>query len=1162
MPTPCTLLSLATSRETERSGWHKRDAGGYDMAYVRAIEEPVATQPDRLLASIPSPFARLHGLDISFDFISDPKVPVDGHTVFHVSVSRCLDALELLFQWHTHQQRGVPLSIVRWEPDDEIEKLLQGPRPGHAILGDALRLYVDQDPALGANLARDGFWMICVGVGARRAALAISSPLTIISPVPEADRLALDAGLRMEEREKEQPYFTVNTPLTARPAAFQAYVQALFRRPGSPLTQRCERMYRYVKRVTDSPSVAREIAAYPSPVYQPIQTMDGTPITIHGVLIDGVPAGGVPRRIAHSPRRIRTDRTNVEPLPLLLIDHVTSAGVRDSSFKAPVRDPQPLADRILPDERLKYPYLVAADLFADNIIRVPYVVNAAAFILPTSSAGMATSYLPPLTRTYLDFFSEGSLATRLRFMPLPGDGVTCELDLPLIDGSTLTLAKSYYPTPRLPGTGAIVDIDATLIGFPMMRAMVAGEQTDRPAFADTTTFLLAELERSQMADMPWRTELEFYGTAVTGALEPLGDAVSMQERTPKTAPTYTGSRVYTIAGPLPSAIVLSVANDTLTRTRALLCPAVRPRLVGRERFEIAVDVGTTNTFVMLGRRLTGGRAPELEPLTFADATDATQALHAPNQIGNLLTQATRLADHELIPQRLGMGRHTLPTRTAVAERPGTRTTRLFQDANIAFFLQRDAVRPDAEVLTTNLKWMLRNDLEPAARVRLFIRELLYLVRTNILLRGGDPSGSRLIWFWPLSFTTYIRDTLDRVWREEATAVLGIPDSEVVSMTESAAPFYYHDARGTITSDKPVLSIDVGGGSTDVVFFDKKRPRFGSSFNFAGNALWGDGYNSVHTRGDRSGVVEWAIPRVEKALASVTLQAQKVDAREIIGPLAHWAGPSEEAINLCFAVDEVVQFSAQVREEPLIKLMILLHFSAILFHCAQIMRLRHLQRPQILCFSGFGSKAFDVLDVSRDKHHLGEHAMRIFDVVYDHWEAIGQIEMTDDPASGAAIVEQMDAIRPSRALDVKMADRLKEATCEGGILGVTLSNALKETPEPYVYLGGHDDTIYERDRAISYDQLDRSTTIKRDVVSNVRRFVAMFLGFADRYEAFGISVQTVTNQRDLLWSHVAEMLEIGLERRLRREDGSEVRLTETLFFYPLIDKLVKIGKRLS
>jgi hypothetical protein len=604
-----------------------------------------------------------------------------------------------------------------------------------------------------------------------------------------------------------------------------------------------------------------------------------------------------------------------------------------------------------------------------------------------------------------------------------------------------------------------------------------------------------------------------------------------------------------------------VTGDDGTQTRALLCPAARPREVGREQFEIAIDFGTTNTFVMLGRRMPNGRAPEFVPMKFTGA-DAVLALHAANQVGILITPAEKLADHEFVPLRLGVGRHTLPTRTAVAERPGAHTLRLFHDANIAFFLQRDGVRPDAEILTTDLKWMLRRDPETAERVRVFLRELLYLVRTNILLRGGDPARSRLIWFWPLSFTVYLRDTLDRLWREEAVAVLGVSSDDVGSMTESAAPFYYHEARGAIAGDKPILSIDVGGGSTDVVFFEKKKPRFGSSFHFAGNALWGDGYNRVRTTSDRSGVVEWALPRIERALQSVAQQDRRLDARQIVGPLEHWNGPSEEAINLCFAVDDVVRFSEQLRGEPLIKVMILLHFSAIIFHCAHIMRLRMLQRPRILCFSGFGSKAFDALDSSSGKRHLGEHAMRIFDVVYDHWDEIRGVEITDDPASGAAIASRMNTVRPTGALEVRMAERLKEATCEGGILGAALSQALEVAPDPFVYLGGEDDTLFERDLAISYDQLDRSTTIKPEVVANVRRFVAMFVGFADRYHVFGIPIGTVVDQRQLLWSDVAEMLDLGLERRLEREESSEERMTESLFFYPLIDKLVKIGKRLS
>jgi len=1165
MPTPFTLLSIATARETERSGWHRRDAGAYDAAYANAIEEPVATQPDRLLAAIPSPFGRLHGFDVAFGFLSEPNRPVEGESVFHASVSQCLDAMELVFNWQTHLMCGAKLALVRWHPSQELDRLKKG-RPGHAVLAEALELYFGQDTAIGAHVREDGLWLIAAEEGTHRSALVVASPLTIAAPAPEAAALAAQIDLRMPGR--KYVYFSTTVPLSRRPPAFQAYMRALFRLRQGALTRGCERMFTYVNRVVSTASVAQALARFTNANYvQLVDPSDGLPIAVHGVhLPTSAPSGDVDEEVATSPRRIRVDRPGVTPLPVMLVDHVTSTGQHDMSFKAPASDARPVADRVLPDLKRRYPFLIAADLFEDQIIRVPYALNTAAFLLPAASKDVTASFLPPVRRAYLEYFDETSIPTRVRFRPLDGAGVACDIDVPLVHGS-VTLSKSYYPTPQLPSAGRIVDADVDLIAFPMMRPAKMEDGRPVAAFGDLSAFLLVELERSQAAHVPWRSDLAFYTStpAPDGerfALQPIVDRIGIQERTKKATPSYTGSKMFHLDRPLPTAIELVLTEENGRKTRALLCPAARPQPVGSAAFDIAIDFGTTNTFIALGRRRGDGRAPDVLPLAFTGGSEPTLALHAPNQSGQpIVAHADKLANHEFVPLGLGTGRYTLPTRTAVAERPDGHAQRLFADINVAFFLQRDAVRAGAEVVTTHLKWMRRAETATIDRVRLFLREMLHLVRARILQQGGDPRESTLIWFWPLSFTTYLRNTLERLWREEAVAVLGVDASAVGSMTESAAPFYYHHARARLVSDKPVLSIDIGGGSTDVVFFERQTPRFGTSFNFAGNALWGDGFNLVRGPSDRNGIVDWALPRVNDTLSRLDSPIQ-LHAREILSPLTTSLESSEDAVNLCFAVDEQVKFTQQLATEPVIKLMILLHFSAVIFHCAQVMRLRKLRRPEILCFSGYGSKSLDVLDPSSGKRHLGEQALRLFDVVYDHWDRLADVAVADDPASADAIIGIARELPSRGSLQILLADRLKEATCEGGILGAALGNALRDTPEPFVYLGGADDTLYERDRVVSYEELERCPSIKPDVAANFRRFIAVFLGFADRYEPFDVPIGTVADHRTRLWIQVSETLELGLERRLKSEEGREERMSETLFFYPLIDKLFRISQTLK
>ena len=240
MPTMPTLLSLK-GNQIDKTGWHERDAGPYDAAYANSLEEPAGTEPHRMLAAIPSPFARLHVFDIAFGFLSDPERPQAADTVFHQVVSQCLDAIELLFHWTTLVKSGFPLEIVRWDAAGEMAILREERlHPGHALLTDALALYLDRDRALSG--AKQDTWMLVSKQGP--AVLAVSSPLTLVAPAPNAAQIATELALKAPG--ETRIYFTGIVSLAERTPAFRAYLSRLFTRP--ELVRTCAKLHKYVSR--------------------------------------------------------------------------------------------------------------------------------------------------------------------------------------------------------------------------------------------------------------------------------------------------------------------------------------------------------------------------------------------------------------------------------------------------------------------------------------------------------------------------------------------------------------------------------------------------------------------------------------------------------------------------------------------------------------------------------------------------------------------------------------------------------------------------------------------------------------------------------------------------------------------------------------------------
>lgn len=1146
------LLSLAQNTETAQRGWHVRQAGAYDTAYANALTEPVGTEPHKMLAAIPSPFARFHIFDVAFGFVEAKDL--EGASAFHAAVSQCLDALELLFHWQTHRNQRDKLEIVRWDAESSF-KLLSGgvAHTSHKVLSEALDLYLNQDSDIGAMAGIDGLWMISIQEDVKRSVLALSSPFTIVSPAPEAGRVARRMPLKVPG--ENRVYFQEIIPLHRRSAPFRAYVRGLFAKP--PLANRCERMYKYIQAVWDKTEEGLQgVAQLQNQSLQPIIDDAGAAqITVHRVALSSL-TPRLPDIVTESPRRIAADRGDVERPPILLVDGYNSVGRTDASFKAPLNDPAPVRDRFLPDYRCFYPYLVQSDLLADYIVRVPYPLNTAQFILPIESGTGDAAYLPPIKPAFFEYFSQDKIRSHISFNALEGGGVTCELRIPLTDGRVQKLSRKYYENPQLAGAGRVVTAGSDLALFPVIRSSRASRPGESPINAsaeDDADFRALMLVEEQGSDQ-WRSHVDLFVLHADGTRHPV--KATPYVRTPKERRAGVATKVYLFNGDLPDLVELAIDVSPGVQARGALCPAAERREPGTKSFIVAVDFGTTNSHVAIAESPQGAAEPKPTGLA---PKGAVATLHNPAATGPLVTLAEKAMLHEFVPPTLGEGRLAFPTRTALAERLGQSTHELFGGSNIAFFLYRHTVRPQHEQIRTHLKWAKKGDTDTEARVELFIRELLYLIRAEVTLRGGDASKTELLWFWPLSFTEYLRGQLQKQWSRHAKAILGT--TRVTNITESAAPYYYHYlAAADIVSQKPVLSIDIGGGSTDVVFFDRREPRFGTSFNFAGNALWGDGFSLAKDAARPNGVVDWARAKIEEKTQKLDAE-RRADVQEVTAGFGDVEGlrGSEEQINLWFALDRYVGFVDLLGHEPIIKMMVLLHYSAIAYHCAEMTRALALEQPEVLCFSGYGTKALEVIDFQADHEFLSMHTTAIFAAVYNHRAAIHKVPVASRESAVSELRKILGRARPTPSMKVLVASKPKQATCEGGIWGCTVGNARTSRPNPAIMLGT-DDSVRDYQDVPTYADLTASDTA--NAADGFRRFLALFEALSHYYEDLGIPTRTINENVGLLWEKVDDTIAFGLERRKLSVDSPTEKVLETLFFYPLVDKLWRLSHRLK
>lgn len=396
-----------------------------------------------------------------------------------------------------------------------------------------------------------------------------------------------------------------------------------------------------------------------------------------------------------------------------------------------------------------------------------------------------------------------------------------------------------------------------------------------------------------------------------------------------------------------------------------------------DTFTYAIDLGTSNTFMSRCKNGENNK-PELfkmdKPMvSYLHETPDDSQINLARRIENSIFEKGRnLFKTEFLPAIIDGFEYNFPIRTALCGiRSCADNPKLFDNHNIAFFYEKLMANDDQEI-KTDIKWDKNEQL-----LRIFIRELLLIIKSDILQHNGDLDRTRIVWFRPLSFMGTMRRIYKNIWKEEPNKILFIQPNQVDCFSESEAPYYYFKKKDYIKDSDAVSVIDIGGGSTDFVYFSDNKPVMANSVHFGCDVLWENGFVDFEDE-KRNGIYKRYADTLRfnrEDLEELNVSFKSVDRTKTKDIISFWLSNAE----FC-------DINKRLSED--FKPLFVYHLTAILYYMASMYKDNNCDAPKTVIFSGNGSKYIDnficperrilkkIIDLVFDEVYGGEHDVNL------------------------------------------------------------------------------------------------------------------------------------------------------------------------------------------
>lgn len=1133
--------------------WSNSSVTPYDKSFVDRIADATTTQKE--ITSIPSPFARIELVKESFGKIvrgsingmlpDDVKKLLHGKSIYHKMVSDSLDVAQIFF---SYPQMKDKFDIIVWDKEEQIKQLLASPTPEHQIVGKTLQMFLDQD-AKGSDPYNFGkmknlYILKYKGIGQRQMHIVgATSPATLFFSTANdensisqqvcfgTDYAFDDKFSSLDQRDPEfikylfalkysQPQFSQWYPEVDK------YMDAVYYVLNNDLKNKINDIQNTIMNSQSG------ISSYIDSTYDPI-SFSVKKDSIYQVEVNGQPIHYKKTEISgNSDFEIQCSKRIAGNAPLVL--PVTNGNVYASwiyygsefgrNFKVPAYDDRPLLQRTLPGINIQYPYLTISDFLEDKILLLPSEINKGDYFDGNfySNSGQTQGYMLPISERYFDYFKVSDLmgnapsGKKTIEIKTVASGVEVTLRIPIKNGKEVEYKRIYtldVHANQKNNEGAVVTApeDFVVGVFPPIQFTNEDDANYRIA-------LLSDFALNVQCSCSCYNEGKGFFTPPyvvrnIDINEDIRSKVYLLEKT-----SFDCLRVN---------VITDVPGSEM-RATGLIVPKFKKR-AGTGSFTFAIDLGTSNTHI----EYIDGPGQMPKPFEFSEAD---------HQMSLLFKPSDTIKNHirgEFIPEMIGDGcQCQFPMRTVLCidrnnsgiDESGTGSYAAFGNASPAFMYNKTDVGPKYNSYIPNLKWSELNYTNEE-RIRCYIESLFLMIRAKVLLSGGSLAQTQIKWFYPISMSNNKRGLFERVWNAAYQKYFNTTNTPI-AITESIAPYSYF--QKTMASVTNIVTVDIGGGTTDIVVADTHDVKCITSMRFAADAIFGNSLVAVQN-GPLNGIIKQFKDDFINNLSGLD-DLQKM----LKEKTANNYGNSSEVASFLFSLAEneqvvkkhlvdKVDFNSALKTDGKQKIVFYVFYTAIMYHLANLMKAKNLSVPANIAFSGNGSKVISVLGSQQSLELL---TTKIFEMVYQ----------TD--------IKNINLIINSR--------NPKEATCKGGLFLAQLPANVMGSKT--VLLGTNTSIL------VNEQKYSEAQSMYPDVIKEVKSFMDFItLRLPKRVSLsneFGIEKQYLQLAVDCFNKDLMPYIEKGVDMKLTSNDVSKDDvIEESMFFYPIIGVINDLSEQI-